>query len=376
MSATVTEADAEIRRWRERLAAASRNVSELSELPEFAAARGAAGGTGRLAEQARGLVATMDELWQGVLLIGVALDRAEAARKTGSLWWSDEAARQALDILRGASITVDLADTPVLHRTLLAGPRHTVTVSPDTLLQTMDAAFDRARESLSRITAATTQAAALHARLASAIARIPVPGDLAARLNAANLPDPLDRLDALEALSASVDAALAASDRARTGIAAARQVLAALQAEAARVGTAADACRQAVVLALPPGDEAALRDLAAWLDGIGRTLEAGRTEAGLVGLANWQTRYDQLRAELGRQAEAVTAALADRDELRARLGTLRAKHRARTASDPALNGSSLVALAATATEILAGEPIDLAAARQALVNYQAALAKR
>jgi len=89
---TLEAVDAELERWRRQLAAASRNVSELSELPEFGAARAAALGIGRLADEARGLVATMDELWQGVLLIGGALDRAEQARRGSRLWRGDEAA--------------------------------------------------------------------------------------------------------------------------------------------------------------------------------------------------------------------------------------------------------------------------------------------
>ena len=104
---TLEAVDAELAQWRQRLAAASRNVSELSELPEYSAVRVLTEGAGRLAEEARGVKATMDELWQGVLLIGAALDRAEQARKGGSrLWRGDEAAAEAMAVLRGPSITV------------------------------------------------------------------------------------------------------------------------------------------------------------------------------------------------------------------------------------------------------------------------------
>ena len=367
--ASLDAVDAELARWRGRLAAASRNVSELSELPEFAVARQAAAGSGRLAEEARSLAATVDELWQGVLLIGACLDRAEGARRAGSrLWRATEAAQEALVVLRDASITIDLADTPVLHRRLLAGPRATVTVTPDALLQTMDAAFDRARDQLGRMADASARAAGLRARLAAAIARLPVPDALAARLTAADLPDPLDALDALDALAPAVDAAVAAADAARQGLDAARNTLAALQADAAAAAVAAQSCRAVVMARLPTLDSAAVPELAAWLDRIARTLEAGRVEACSVGLANWRAQQAHAAAAVGALAATASAALARRDELRARLGALRAKHRARP--DPALDAPAAAARAA-----LAAEPTDLDAAARALAAYEAALAR-
>jgi len=373
------DVEAELRIWRGRLAAASRNVSELSELPQYGAVRAIAGGPGRLGQEARGLVATMDELWQGVLLIGAALDRAEQAHKgSARLWRPDALAGDALKILRGASITVDLSDTPVLHRRLLAGPRATVTVSPETLLQTMDAAFDRAREQLARIADAADAAASLGARLAAAISRLPAPAELAARLAAADAPaqaasqvqDPLDRLDALQALSLAVDAALEAFDRAQHGVAAAQRAMAALQAAAAHAEATADAGTAAVTTPLPAVDDAAVRELAAWLDRIGRTLAAGRTDAALLGLSNWQALHDQAAAAVRARSDAACAALARRDELRARLGALRAKRRARVPESAALDS-----LEAAAKATLARTPLDLEQAARDLAAYEAALAQ-
>jgi hypothetical protein len=369
MPATLEEVDAELARWRERLAAASRNVAELSEVPEYGAARAAASGSGRLAEEARSLAATMDELWQGVLLIGAALDRAEQARRSGSrLWRGEEAAQQAMAILRGPSITVDLADTPVLHRQLLAAARASATVSPDTLLRTMHGAFDRARQQLAGITEATAKADALGRHLAAAVARLPAPGDWAARLEAAARPDALDRLDALTALAPGIEAAAAAAARAQASLAEARAGLAALQAEASAAQAAAAACCADVAVALPPADTAAVAELAAWLERIGRTFASGRVEAAVVGLANWRALHDRVRAECTAIAAAARQATARRDELVARLGALRAKHRARP--DPALEP-----LAAAAKASLA-PPADLDAATRAMTVYEAALAGR
>ncbi len=366
MVPTLETVDAELATWRDRLAAASRNVSELSELPEYGVAKQAARGTGRVAEEARNLVATMDELWQGVLLIGAALDRAETARTRGSrLWRGPEAAAEAMGILQGPSVQVDLSDTPVLHRRLLAGPRATATVSPGTLLHTMEAAFDRAREQLERITAATGRADALHTRLTTAVLAVP-PGPLVAQVAACSQPDPLDRLEALEALRPAVEQAAAEFERGRAGLAAARSALAALGKADAQARISADQCRSAVATALPE-PTAALPELTAWLDRLTQTLAAGRLQGCAIGLANWLTLHDRAAADTNALATAANDALARRDDLRARLGGLRAKHRARPMplADP---------LANAAKAAIEHEPIEFGRASAALAAYQAALA--
>ena len=366
MAPPLEAVDAELAAWRDRLAAASRNVSELSELPDYAIAKQAAKGTGRVADEARGLVATMEELWQGVLLIGAALDRAEGARTRGSrLWRGPEAAAEAMAILHGPSVKVDLSDTPVLHRRLLAGPRATATVSPETPLLTMEVAFDRAREQLGRITEATGRADALQARLAASVAALPA-GPLAARLAEAARPDPLDRLEALEALRPAVEAASAEFERGRAGLAAARSALAALAEADGKAKQVAEHCRAAVTGSLPAGT-GALPDLTAWLERLGQTLAAGRLQGCAIGLANWLALHDRAAAETDALAQAATAALTRRDELRARLGGLRAKHRAR----PAPQADTQAAAAKAAIE---RDPLDLEAAAAALGAYQAALA--
>ncbi len=366
MAPTLEAVDAALASWRDRLAAASRNVSELGELPDYGVARQAAKGHGRVADEARALVATMDELWQGVLLIGAALDRAEAARSRGSrLWRGEEAAREAMAILQGPSVQVDLSDTPVLHRRLLAGPRATATVSPETLLQTMEVAFDRAREQLERITEAAQRADALQTRLAAAVATLPA-GPFAARLADAVRPDPLDRLEALEALRPAVEVAAAEFGQGRAGLAAARSALASLVEADARTRGEAERCRAAVATALPPAT-AALPELSAWLGRLEQTLAAGRLQACAIGLANWLALHDRAASETASLATGATAALARRDELRARLGGLRAKHRARSAPQADLLGTA-------AKAAVEHDPVDLDSAAAALSAYQAVLA--
>jgi hypothetical protein len=367
---TLDDADAALSNWRERLAAASRNISELSEMPEFSAARATAKGTGRLADEARDLAATMDELWRGVLLIGEALEKAEQARRGGSrLWRGEEAARQALGILNGESITVDLADTPVLHRRLLAGPKDVAVVSPATLLHTMDAAFDRARERLARIMDAGARAAALRDRLAAALVGLPGSAPLAAELAATAKPDPLDRLDALEALAPHIDAECRAAAEAAAALQAARDSMAALDKAAAAAAKKAEAYRAVIIGVLPEWDQAALLALAAWLERIGQTIAQGRASAGMVGLANWRAEHGRVAALVGAVEQVATAALARRDDLLALFGALRARHRTRPRA-------GLDDLATAARAELERLPCDLDRTARAVNAYQTALARQ
>ncbi len=337
---TLEAVDAELAAWRDRLAAAGRNVAELSELPEYTVTVRAASGTGRFAEEAQKLKATMDELWQGVLLIGGVLDRAERARQqAGRLWGGDAAAAEAMALLHGPSITVDLAETPVLHRRLLAGARATATVPPGTLLQTMDQAFDRARERLTRLTGAAARVSALRAQLG-------VPGTEG---------DTLDQLDALEALAVQA----AETQALRTALDTAGQALAALQARAA--GPALTAYRAG--FAGPPAPD--LGELSDWWERLRHTL---RPDAARKGLANWQALHDRLAAELAAQERAAASATARQDELEARLALLRIKHHARPR--PALDP-----LEAAAKAALTRRPLDLEAAARALAEYAGGIAK-
>ena len=379
---SLAQVDAAIAAWRDRLAAASRNVAELSELPEFMALKAAAR-SGAGAGEAGRIVATVDELWQGVLLLGEALGRAEAARAAGARLWMPGSLDAVMQVLDGPSIAVALGSSPVLHRRLLGQASDVARVSPAELLVTMEGAFDSARTLLARISTAAEAGAALRARLQAAVDGLaaenrPEAADLAARLASCPVSDPMAALDALEALRLAVDAASAAAAASRAGRAQAAQALAAartrlahlaeLQAKAAQVLAQAAPLVSGSPLPGPAGDAA---ELPGWLDRLARTLEAGRVEAFGVGLASWNALA--ARVAVGWQAvlDDVAVRLAQRDDLRGRFGALQAKHRARhPGADPALDG-----IAAELRAALFGGPADLAAGRRLLAVYEAGLAR-
>ena len=173
-------------------------------------------------------------------------------------------------------------------------------------------------------------------------------------------------MEEVVALHPAVAAMADGFKQARAALAAAHSALAALTVAEAEARGQAERCRAAVATSFPPGT-VALPELTAWLERLAQTLAAGRVQACAIGLANWLTLHDQAAADTAALATAATAALARLEELRARLATLRAKHRAR----PLLQADAAAEAARTA---LLHDPVDLDAAAAAIAAYQAALA--
>jgi hypothetical protein len=372
----LAEADAALARWRALLAAASRNVVELSELPAFLALKSHRG-SGRTAAAAASLVATMDELWQGVLLIGAAIDRADTARHGGSrLWRGDEAAAEALAILDGESIEIATADLPVLNRGLLASARATIRVTPQRLLDAMEQAFERAKASIESLDQAFSGFTAAQSELAGmidALAASGWPGAAAARARLAaeqSADDPLGARERIEAMRPELGAALAAFATARRELAEAQADCSSLATLRQRLEATAATCRQATDVAVALPDPQTATDLAAWLERLTKTLEAGQLDSLRVGLTRWRDLAARLRADTQAALATAAAAIARRDELRGRFGALRAKQAARLGADQQADAAASQLQAA-----LFGAAARLAEAERLMPLYEAILAR-
>ena len=283
--------------WRDRLAAASRNVAELSELPAYLTLKAATrGDAAQASQEARTLVATVEELWQSVLLLGEALSRAEAARAAATRMWmgfGGGPAATVADILEGRSIGIKLGESPVLHRGLLGETAETVWVSPAELLSTMQAAFDSARATLSRYSAAGDRIVTLRRGLVARIAALPA-GDAApfvARLEACRGADPLRLVEQLEALNGEVERACDAADAARRaraeaehGLREGRALLGVIEAAQQRAHSANEAAAACIRYDALPGPVEPTRELPAWLDRLDRVFADGRIAACTAGV--------------------------------------------------------------------------------------------
>ena len=392
---TTDEVEQAIIAWRGRLGAASRNVVELSELPEFLSVKERLRRNaldGRTRDEARDLVAAMDELWQGVLLIGSTLNSADEARKRGlrGLFRTAAGTDEAAAILTGDSVELAVTDTPVLGRSLLGGTQSQCKVSLERLLTTMIAAFDKAKDTLARIGSGEADAKAAVAALRAEVAALVGTGWTGADAVAANLPDieklaSSDPLGAIERIAAelrpAVDAAKAVAARsaadakdADAAIAAAADKLRALDeadAKAAAAVRAALAKVDGVALAAPDGTDA--RELPGWLDRLRSNRKAGKFQAVVLGLASWTAMADKAVADRLAVVDEAERLLSRRDEFRGRFGALQAKHAALSRNGAAPAAAEDVA--SKLKSVLFGGRTPLPEAERLTAEYESLLAR-
>jgi hypothetical protein len=384
--------DVALGQWRDRLLKLSRNVSELTELPEYVALRNRFRGliepplSGRTAEETGKLVASGDELALSVSLLGMAIDRADAARSQASpLRFNQEAcARQAQAILDGDTIEVVLADVPVLDRDALGGAQDVARVSPMTLLGAIQGAYKAVSATLREVSGAEQRVAEM-LKKASFEAAGMNDAECTSRLGeleALAKRDPLgaaeeaekDVLPRLAAARTRALSAQAATQAMKTELDGARAELRALSLLARRAADAADACRSVVTDAqLPDPQTDQARELPGWLDRIADKLGSGNANAVRAGLASWRMLLASVTQAQQALEAAANAAVARREDMRGRYGALRAKHQVLAARGGVEMGGDETA--ERIRTILFGKATPLLEAERLLAGYEAMLAR-
>jgi hypothetical protein len=346
--------------WRAKLAAMSRNISDLGDLVDTPECVGiklrmkskpeAPGARPNLTNaQARAWLATRDELWACVKLVGDAIDRADHAVKDVWPWQLDAAVAEATKILESEAIELQTADVPVLRRSLLGGSHEVMRLTLSRMMDVMGEAFERGKQVLTALASAEEALAEKLARIEADVATLADGGwpdadrmrGIAAAARAIAGEDPVRAVADIDADAApAIAAALSAMDADRQARAAAAADIAAARDELAGLGDAerhaaelAAAVRlQVTGLAVPPADRAAMLELPAWLGRLERTMLAGKAEAFRIGMQNWRAMLGSLRAALDAEERAYRAAADRRSELRDRFGALQAKRKVRSAA--------------------------------------------
>ncbi|WP_237477245.1 hypothetical protein [Lichenibacterium dinghuense] len=361
--------------WRDRLAAAARNLADLNGSDDVRRLRARLAGEGAYEgatlAAARRVAAALDGLWADYLLVSRTVEEAAALARRPLFGQSRDG--EAAALLDGASIRLPAVAVPLGARGLLDAAERSAAITPAAVLDAMVEGFEAARRGAAAIAAAATAGRlkldALRAEPAAAEA------PLAARLDAAARALDRDPL-AAAGLIAPLAAALAAR-RAEVGAAGRRRAALADGLDRAHADLAAlrDALRRrdgarrdaAGLLDLPPAVDGA-DDLAAWLDRLAAAGAAGQGDAALVGLERWSQGCAAARGAAEAEAESVAARLRERDDLRGRFRALRAKAAALAAREPAAPHSSAVAAA------LDTRPFDAARARALLAAWEDGLA--
>lgn len=383
--------------WRTKLDVASQNLLDLQNFATYQRLAGEAGFPkaklmGRTAAQVEPALEAMNGLFQHFELLAQTLNQAQAMRQQiSSKRGQDEKIAEITQLLSTESIQLPLIEIPLAQRSLLSASQNSNRVKPIDLMMAMVKSFETARDVVLAIDRAWTS---LEAKLTASFQQIQTIQTQGETLGIKTF-EPLTQAE--QALSLLHDRVaqdpLGVQDEFETTIAPLIQTAQAslnqviqqhqqIHQRMAQAGTLVAALRSRHQQALALYQEAhektqghplqaplapeTLEALAEWQQTLATKLSQGVIQPLLVGLQNWQAKYEAAQAVTEAAIASATQALELRQELRGRLHALQAKAQARgQIEDP-----ELVKLAEQSQQILFSRPSDLSAANQLLIQYE------
>jgi hypothetical protein len=396
---TLEEVDQALAEWRTRLARIDENLVALQLDPTHARLEQNrdAGLDGLTRERVLPALDAMRELFARRGLLYDMLGQASGLRAALNPKRPGEALGEIERLLRGPSIVLPPADTPLGRRSLLGTAEASVTA--DQLLNAMVQSYEQARDAVAAVDQAwrgldpeCRRAATEADRLEGLAAGLgeDATAELAAvraRLSAVESSVSRDPLGASTSLTGEVfdglgqvERRLAELGRQREQVSAdldrARALLAEARAAPARLAESRDRCEREVVREGPapaPLDPGRIDGLAEWLTTLEGTAGAGRWQAAEVGLGRWLTAAQGLLAEAAAGERASQEPLERRDELLGRLLARRQQARVRAARGGRALDPGLEQVAVRAEQMLRQVPAPLADAARLVAEYEAGL---
>lgn len=387
---TLNELDQLLLDWQRKLDLAGQNLLALQNLPTYQRLAGEGGFckatlSGLSASVAEPMLQSMHDLFQQYDLLAQTIDRALFLRRQiNPFWGSDPRQQNVLDILQGKSIQIAQAELSVAQIGLLSHPDQSYFVTPESLLSTMQATFDRLRDQLLAIDHAWETLEPKLLEVQGKIRGLEAEGADLSRVKAQLLPlqdrvfaDPLgveaefeqQILPLIEQVQQQFQQAKAEQQQLEADLQQARrqwrhlqtldQQSRSLQAEASQAIQAAPLLPSVQLVAL---EQWLLRLELRFLEG---ALE-GAKAAVRVGLQNWMQQAAQAITSLEAAISAQRQILQQRQELAGRLNALQAKAAARGLS----GDGTLRHFATEAGEILAQPPVDLKSLEALVGGYE------
>jgi hypothetical protein len=388
--------DQQLADWRSKIDAVSQNLLELQNQATYQRLAGEAGFpvpqfTGQTADRVQPALEAMNSLFQHFDLLAETISKAQHLRQQirGNPS-NDRRSLEIIQLLNDASIQLPIVEIPLAQRSLLSGTHNQNSIRPDDLLMLMVQSFETARDVVLNVDRAWQN---LETQLANSFRQIQaiqsqastleIPTSLELAQAAAALAQLHDRIDrdplgVADEFSTAIAPLIQKSQsglqqiaqqrqQVSSGIAQAAQQIQQLgrqQAQALSLYQEALSKTQGQPL-LPPLDPASLESLVDWQQTLATKLTTGMVQPLVVGLQNWQAKYEAARSVTAKAIASATAALELRMELRGRLQALQAKAQARGK----IEDTTLVALASNAHQILFNRPSDLHQASQLLIQY-------
>jgi hypothetical protein len=382
--------------WRDKLDLSSQNILDLQNFATYQRLAGEAGFpparlSGDTAAQVQPALDAMNGLFQHFELLAETLNQAQTLRsQIGSKRGQDEKVAEIIQLLTGESIVLPLVAIPLAQRSLLSASQDSNCIKPIDLMMAMVKSFETARDVVLAVDRAW---ATLEPKLTQSFQQIQAIQDQAQSCGLVRFEQLTQAAQSLTALHDRVASdPLGVADEFETTIApliataqvSLAQVRQQQQQIHAGIAQAGDQMRQLEIqhqqalsqyqaasekiqdcnLSAPLAPET-IAALTEWQQTLAQKLAAGMVQPLVVGLQNWQAKFEVARSVTEAAIAAATQVLNQREELRGRLSALQAKAQARgRIEDP-----ELVDLAAQSQAILFSRPSDLVRANDCLIQY-------
>ncbi len=382
--------------WRSKLDLSSQNILDLQNFATYQRLAGEAGFppprlSGHTAAQVQPALEAMNGLFQHFELLAQTLNQAQTLRQQmGSKRGQDEKVAEIIQLLTGESIVLPLVEIPLAQRSLLTASQDSDRIKPIDLMMAMVKSFETARDVVLAVDRAWTT---LEPKLTQSFQQIQAIQHQAQSCGLVRFEQLTQAEQSLTALHDRVSSdPLGVADEFETTIA---PLIAQAQSNLAQIhqqqqqihagiAQAGDQMRQLEIqhqqalsqyqaahakvsghsLQAPLAPETIVA-LDEWQQTLAAKLAAGMVQPLVVGLQNWQAKFEAARSVTEGAIVAATEALNRREELRGRLSAFQAKAQARGRIEDA----ELVDLAAQSQAILFSRPSDLARANDCLIQY-------
>ena len=403
-SMTLEELDRELSSWQQATLAIVNNVYDLYEHPTYKTLAGAgrppAKLTGSSKQRADTAVSAVKDLLDLSLSLDHVVKHAVSLRADLPLLFQSDRISEIEQLLHGASIKLQEAQTPLAHRHLLSQSVTSRAISPQNLLDVMLPAFDAAKATIVGIDEAWTtlpvtldaleaEASALESRATSngISGQFDFAGIRSAiiRARAAVMEDPLVAVNGVNSNirarisehETRLQSLLFERDNIAGELATAKSSLTMLDELHRRATSAQEERFLKVELpdSLPPCPSlpagAQIQALREWHGKLEAAVNRGEWQPARIGLSKWRDALSGVRQKCEQALQANERTLSDRRELRGRLDALKAKAAACGRSEDA----SLGALEREASALFQRRPTPLVETAAVIAKYQQELTR-
>jgi hypothetical protein len=395
---TLEQIDQLLADWRKKIDLVGQNLMDLNSLPTYQRLSGASGFpkvelTGITQARVTPALAAMSDLFQDFDLLLNTIDQAVQLRKQVPLFLgAEQKVHQIEQLLTGRSIQLPAVQTPLAQRGLLTATETANAIAPEQLLAVMTDAFQVAKDVILAVDEAWSR---LEPTLANAEAETLSLQTLADSLGQGSLSELIVARQAIASLGISIESdplgvsadfdkeikpriervkttlaqLVKQQTQIRNDLAIAHNLLTQLAELHRQAQTAFTESREKVVdhstLQTPLAQEQ-IDALSQWLTKLETKFAEGLLNPVRVGLDNWSAKAKEYRAVEERAWTVNKAPLETRQELRGRLGALKAKALARGLAEDA----TLSELAENAKQLLYTRPTPLDKAAELVCQYE------